>query len=167
MKARETHLKQVLWPLSAGLLGMFLMASIYFGLISWAESPQHAMDLLYQETWLIIPLFIGFGIQTALYVVIKKRLFFTGTDSGHPGTIAGTGGATSTLAMVACCAHHVADVFPILGLTFAATFLARYQRTFMQAALLITVGGIIVMIITLLKERKRYLEHLSLGNNPS
>lgn len=167
MKASVSIFKRILWPLSAGLLGMHLMTAIYFGLISWAESPQHAIDLLYQERWLIIPLNIGFGFQLALYTMIKKRLFISKSEVVHSATIAGTGGATSTAAMVACCAHHVADVFPILGITFAATFLARYQRTFMQAALLITVAGIILMILTILKERKRYLQQISLGNNHS
>jgi hypothetical protein len=31
--------------------------------------------------------------------------------------MAGTGTGTSTIGMVACCAHHITDIAPLLGLT--------------------------------------------------
>ena len=64
----------------------------------------------------------------------------------------------STAAMVACCAHHVADVLPILGLTAAATFLAEYRLAFMLVGLGTTIAGIIYMLIILMKERWKALQ---------
>ena len=131
--------KTILWPISTGLAGMFFQFVIYFGFVSWVESPQHALDLIWQDIWLILPLFFGFGIQVALFTILKKRLFVPSLKSNHTttATLTGAGGTSSTLAMIACCAHHVTDVLPILGLTAAASFLAKYQTTLMLAALFI------------------------------
>jgi hypothetical protein len=69
----------------------------------------------------------------------------------------GAGGTTSTAAMVACCAHHVTDVLPILGLTAAATFLTKYQTAFMLVGLGTTLVGIVVMLVILFRERRKAL----------
>lgn len=113
--------QRYLWPLGAGLAGTAGLTTVYFALVSLAESFQHALDLFREDRFIVIPIVVGFGIQIALYVILKKRLFPPVSSTGPSGTLAGAGGATSTLAMVACCAHHVTDVLPILGLTAAAT----------------------------------------------
>jgi tellurite resistance protein TehA-like permease len=59
--------------------------------------------------------------------------------------------------MLACCAHHVADVLPILGLTAAATFLSRYRPLFIWVGLGTTLVGILVMLIIIFKERRRVM----------
>jgi hypothetical protein len=61
----------------------------------------------------------------------------------------------STVAMVACCAHHVTDVLPILGLTATAAFLAEYRTIFMLVGLSTTLLGIVVMLIILMRERRK------------
>jgi hypothetical protein len=67
----------------------------------------------------------------------------------------------STAAMVACCAHHVTDVLPILGLTAAATFLAEYRIAFMLVGLGTTLVGIIIMLVILFKERRKAIQMLA------
>ncbi|MDW7754532.1 MAG: hypothetical protein SCH68_05130 [Brevefilum sp.] len=160
------HYKKILWPVTTGIAGMLFQAVIYFGLVSWAETPQHALDLLWQERWLVFPLFTGFGLQVALFTILKKRLFIRTSGSNHSSSAAmtGAGGATSTMAMVACCAHHVTDVLPILGFSVAATFLAKHQSTFMLAALMITYLGIIVMVSIIFRERRKDLHQSILGH---
>jgi len=54
--------KRILWPLGAGLAGTIFVAVLYFGIVSWAESPQHAVDLFWQDRWIVIPLILGFGV---------------------------------------------------------------------------------------------------------
>jgi hypothetical protein len=127
--------KRILIPVGAGLLAAVFLAALYLGIVSWAESPKHALELFWEDRWLVIPIITGFGIQTALYTILKKRLFVPVSHPRPSGALTGAGGATSTIAMVACCAHHVADVLPILGLTAAATFLAEYKTPFMVVGL--------------------------------
>jgi hypothetical protein len=154
-----TNKERILWPLVAGLAGSAFLTGLYFGIISLAESPAHAIDLFGQQRTILIPIILGFGIQAALYTIIKKRLFVPVASAGPSGALTGMGGASSGLAMVACCAHHVTDVLPILGLTAAAAFLAEYQTTFMLVGLGTTLVGIAVMLIILLRERRKILQH--------
>ncbi len=149
--------KRILWPLGAGLAGSSLLTLLYFGLVSWAESPQHALDLFWEDRWIVVPIILGFGVQTALYTILKKGLFIPVTHTGPSGALTGAGGGTSTAAMVACCAHHITDVLPILGLTAAATFLAEYRIAFMLMGLGTTVFGIVYMFVILMKERRKAL----------
>lgn len=153
--------QRILWPLGAGLAGSVFLAAFYFGIVSWAESPQHAIDLFWEDRLIVIPIILGFGVQMGLYTILKKRLFVPVASVGPSGALTGAGGATSTVAMVACCAHHVTDVLPILGLTAAATFLAEYQTLFMLVGLGTTILGIIVMLFILFRERRKVLQHLN------
>lgn len=151
-----------LWPMGAGLAGAVFLTGLYFAIVSWAESPEHAMDLFWEDRWIVIPIIIGFGIQMALYTILKKRLFIPVANPGPSGALTGAGGTTSTLAMIACCAHHVTDVLPILGLTAAATFLADYQTLFMLVGLGTTLVGIAVMLFILFRERNKAMQPLAL-----
>lgn len=151
------------WPIGAGIVGAMFLAIVYLGIVSVAESPQHAIDLFWEDRLIVTPIILGFGIQMALYVILKKRLFAPVAHTGPSGTLTGASGATSTLAMVACCAHHVTDVLPILGLTAATTFLAEYRIAFMLVGLGMTMLGIAVMLVILLRERRKALHMMQLS----
>ena len=152
--------KRILLPVGAGLAGAVFLTTLYFGIVSWAESPQHALSSFWEDRWIIIPIILGFGVQMALYTILRKRLFVPITHTGSSGALTGASGTTSTLAMVACCAHHVTDVLPILGLTAAATFLANYQTAFMLVGLGTTLVGIAVMVFILIRERRKALTNM-------
>lgn len=154
--------KRILLPVGVGLLGALFLTGLYFGIVSWAESPEHALEFFWQDRWIVIPIILGFGVQVALYTILKRRLFIPVASVGPSGMLTGAGGTTSTIAMVACCAHHVADVLPILGLTAAATFLAQYRTAFMLVGLGTSIVGIAVMLAILVKERRKVLQMVSL-----
>lgn len=159
--------RRFLLPIGTGLLGALFLAGLYFGIVSWAESPQHAAEFFWQDRWIIVPILLGFGVQVALYTILKKGLFVTAgelavANTGPSGMLTGAGGTTSTVAMVACCAHHVTEVLPILGLTAAATFLAQYRTAFMLVGLGTTLAGISVMMVILIKARRRAKQMISL-----
>lgn len=147
--------KRNLIPLGAFLLGSTLIAGVYFGLLTWAQGWDYAASQFLLNRWYIVPIWVGFGIQAALYSILRFRLFIPTTTTGHTGAMMGANGATSATAMVACCLHHVADVLPILGLSAAATFLTRYQRPFMLVGLGMNIIGIIVMLVVLYRERQK------------
>lgn len=155
-------------PIAIGLLGSALLTGLYFGIVSWAESPEHAIDLFWEERALVIPILLGFGVQAGLYSARRMRLHVpsmnsTRASSSVPasGLSMGAGGTTSTLAMAACCAHHVTDVLPVLGLTAAATFLAKYQTAFMAVGLVTNITGIGVITAVMIRERKAVILHFN------
>ncbi len=147
--------RRYLIPVGAFLLGSTFIASIYFGLLTWAQGWTSALSLFQVNRWYIIPIWITFGIQSALYAILRFRLFVPTTSTSHTGALMGTSGGTSVIAMVACCLHHVTDVLPVLGISAAATFLTRYQRLFMLIGLGMNIIGIIVMLTILYREYKR------------
>ena len=151
--------KRILIPLGAGLVGVVFLTGVYFGIVSWAESLQHAFDFFWQDRWIVIPIILGFGIQVALYTILRFRLFIPIGITSPSGPMVGASGTMSTIAMVACCVHHVTDVLPILGLTAAATFLAKYRLAFMGVGLGTTFLGIGYMLLLLLRERRKF-KHL-------
>lgn len=158
-----TKTGRILWPVGGGLAGAGFLTLLYLGLVSWAEGFQHAVDLFWEDRWIVIPIILGFGLQMALYIILKKRLFVPVSHTGPSGALTGASGGMSTAAMVACCAHHVTDVLPILGLTAAATFLAEYRLAFMLVGLGMTLVGIVVMLVILFKERRKAIQMLALA----
>ncbi len=156
--------KRIVWPIGAGLLGSLFLTGLYFGIVSWAESPQHAAELFWEDRWIVLPIILGFGIQTALYVILRKGLYLPVAQIGPSGKLTGASGGMSTAAMIACCAHHVADVLPVLGLTAAAAFLAQYRVAFMFVGLGTTLLGIIFMMAILFKQRRKAIHMLSLSS---
>lgn len=148
-------MKRYLIPLAAFLLGSTLMAGVYLGILTWTQGWDYAIQQFLLNRWYIVSIYISFGIQVALYSILRFRLFIPNTTTGHAGAMMGTSGGTSVTAMVACCLHHVADVLPILGLSAAATFLTRYQRPFMLVGLGLNFIGISVMLNVLYRERQK------------
>jgi hypothetical protein len=140
---RTSSTRYVLAPIAAGLLGALLLTGVYLGLVSLAESPQHALDLFWEDRLFVLPILIGFGLQVGLFTRLK--IGFPGTVAAA-GATAAAGGGVSTAAMVACCAHHVADVLPILGLSAAAAFLAQWKVPFLAVGLVTNLIGIAVML---------------------
>ncbi|HET6444277.1 MAG TPA: hypothetical protein VFI27_06815 [candidate division Zixibacteria bacterium] len=155
--------KRFLWPVGAGILGVMFLTGLYFGIVSWAESPQHAIELFWEDRWIVFPIILGFGVQMALYVILRKRLFIPVAHTGPSGKLTGASGGMSTAAMVACCAHHVTDVLPILGLTAAAAFIAQYRIAFMIVGLSMTMVGIFFMLTVLFRERRKAIRMLKLS----
>lgn len=54
--------------------------------------------------------------------------------------------------MLACCAHHLTDVLPLVGLTSAALLLANYQSVF----LVLGVGSNLAALTYLLAHMKKH-----------
>ena len=57
-----------------------------------------------------------------------------------------TSTAVSGMAMVACCAHHLIDLLPILGLSVAALFLSEYQEQLLIFGVVANIIGIAMML---------------------
>lgn len=142
-------------PLLFSLLGMSGLMLLYLGIVSLAEGWTHAVELLIGDAWLVGPIMAGFGVQVGLYTYLETVIHAAATGTG---ALAGAGGGTSTVAMVACCAHHVADVLPLLGLSAAATLLAEYRIPFMLVGLATNLIGIGVISFLILRQRRRLAE---------
>jgi len=146
-----------LLPAAAGMLAAALLVALYLGLVSWAQGFGHARELLWSDRYFVAAIAGGFGLQVALFVHVRRLVARRAAGSAAGVTVAGTG--TSTVAMVACCAHHVADALPVLGLSGAALFLNDYRIPLMAVGLAVNALGVAFMLrLVVLHTRRARVE---------
>ena len=134
-----------------GVLGFFFLLGVYFGILSLANSPAHAVQQFKADFARVLALSAGFGIQLGLYGVVLRGI--SGANGARAaGAMAASGGVSSG-GMVACCAHHVTDVLPFLGLTFLSGFFYDYKPVFFSIGLFSSVLGIIMMLQAIKKHK--------------
>lgn len=136
-------LLEKLAPPAAGIAGGLALLGLYAGLVSWAQGVGHARQLLWDDRYFAGAIALGFGTQVALYTHVRMIAARATLATATGVTAAGTG--TSTAAMVACCAHHVADALPLLGLSAAAVFLNDYRLPIMGLGLGMNALGVAVL----------------------
>ncbi len=126
-------------PIVVGLIASLALLLFYLGLVSLiSRSWSHALSLLADDRWFVLPIALGFVIQAGLFTYLRSLHGAT----KMPAAVTGSSAGASTAAMVACCAHHAVDVLPLLGLSGAAIFLAQYKVPFMIVGLLSNAAGI-------------------------
>lgn len=118
-----------------GFLASFGLMLLYGITMSTLSGVDAAIEQFRSLWYLMAPLAAGFGIQVSLYTKLKQRM---------NGMMA-TSGTSASVGMLACCAHHAADVLPVLGLSAAATLIGQYQKPILIVSLLINVIGIVVI----------------------
>ena len=134
----------------AGLIGSTALLAVYLGIISLAQGLEHAFEQLALDAPFVGLIAAGFGTQIGLFVELRA------VDRHHLAsaaiTAAGTG--TSAAAMLACCAHHVVDLLPIVGLSAAAVFLNAYKTPVFLVGIGMNFIGIIVIARQLQRARR-------------
>ncbi len=130
-------------PIIVGASGSIGLLIIYFGILAWVNSLSHALEQFLQMWYWILILVTGFGIQLGLYSYVRFNIRKKAT--GATAEIAAAGGI-STGSMIACCAHHITDVLPIIGLSAAAVFLVKYQLPFILLGIFSNLVGITMML---------------------
>src|SRR5262245_15307193 len=111
-----------LWrPIVVGLLAALGLVVIYLGIITMAPGWTHALQQLRDALPFVGASVIGFGTQVGRFTYLR----LLHARAAASGVAAST--STSTAAMLACCAHHLAEVLPIIGLSGAAVFLNLYK----------------------------------------
>jgi Cu+-exporting ATPase len=134
-------------PLLSGGLAAAAMLGVYFGVLSLLSGWDFTLSEFTRLWYLVLALALGFGIQVGLYAYLKQRLI-----RHHAARkVVTTSGATSTAAMISCCAHYVANVVPVIGATGLVTFVAQYQVELFWAGLAFNAGGVAFVVHRILK----------------
>lgn len=133
----------------AGTLAGTALLAVYLGVISIAQGPSHALEQLAADAWFVMAITAGFGVQVALFA--ELRAANRRHRAGAAMTAAATG--TSTAAMLACCAHHVVELAPLLGLSAAAVFLNDFKAPLMLLGLAMNATAIAVVLRALRRAR--------------
>ncbi len=141
-----------------GAVGLVLFYVILVGFLS--ASWRHPLDELLGLKYLIGALVLGFGIQIGLFYYVRHVMHVKGR--GENAVAAGTG--ASTVAMVACCAHHIADVLPIIGLAGVALFLSEYKIAFITFGIISNAAGIVIMLLIVSRSAAKRVSDRSAGS---
>ncbi len=130
-------------PIVFGFIGMIAMALFYFSVLYLVTSDiNHPLRQFLEYKYWMSALVLGFGIQFGLFWFIKSGLHLSGAATNSAVTV---GAGSSAVAMAACCAHHIFDLLPILGLTAFATVLSEYQEHFFLLGIVFNLAGIFLM----------------------
>ncbi|MBI4759419.1 MAG: hypothetical protein HY783_10565, partial [Chloroflexi bacterium] len=145
----------------AGSVALVLLYILIIGLAS--RSLDHVWELMGTDLWLVIPIVLGFGTQVGLYAYVRKGLYLRHSTRSAT-TLTATGTGTSTVSMVACCAHHVSDVLPLIGTSGAVIFLSRYRTPFMLGGVIINILGILFMLRMIRRAKRHYQDSRELND---
>ena len=130
-------------PVLAGLAGAAGLLTVYFSALGLGESLDYAQTLFFEMWYWVSFLAAGFGTQIGLHTYVRTAL--RQKSAGATASVAASGGV-STVAMLACCAHHLTDILPILGLSVASLFLIDYQLSFILLGVFSNLAGIVLML---------------------
>lgn len=130
-RPRRLQSRSVLIGLAAGAA----LASVFVAVVAGTAGWMHLTRQLRTDWWLLLPLLAGFITQVTLMVELRHRHRAMHAAAASVGAGAGVSGA----GMLACCAHHLAELAPLAGATGAATFLTEVQRPLMGIGLVLNV----------------------------
>lgn len=134
----------------AGLAALTTLLVLYT-LIVTSLSGWTLAEQQFSSTWyFIISLAVGFGLQVGLYSYLKQSL----AQMQASGRVVAVSGTTSTTAMLACCAHYLANVAPLLGLAGVISLVAEYQQQLFWLGILFNLAGLTYLIYQLVKFKK-------------
>lgn len=135
-------------PFVYGILSGVALLMFYFLLMTITSSYSNAVEQFIDMWYLLIFLIIGFGIQIGLYTYVRNWHYIN--NEAKASVAASTG--ISTTSMVACCAHHLTDILPIVGFSAAALFLSKYQNVFIFVGIISNIIGILLMLRVIKKK---------------
>ena len=131
-----------------GALASLAIVGLYLGMNTLTSDWYFARVQFSEYRWWIISLAIGLGIQVTLFA--RFRVHRRGQKKIAANSSMAASGGVSVVAMMACCAHYLATIIPLLGLSFlsaaAVANLAQYQPYFFLAGIVSCLLGIGFMV---------------------
>jgi len=131
-----------------GVGAAILLLLVYAGIITLVQDWQHTVEQTAKLWYWVLLLASGFGIQAGLFSFVRDNLRNRKVQASNTASVA-TSGGVSAGSMAACCAHHLSDVLPLIGLAGLTAFLVKYQLLFIVLGVLSNVVGITIMLETI------------------
>ncbi len=125
-------------PIAAGALAFSALLAVYFGVLTLVSGWSFTVSQFREFWYYVLPLGVGFGAQIGFYVYLKQLAL----NHEHCRSVVATSGTTSTAAMMACCAHYLANILPVIGAAGAVTLIAQYQVELFWISLAFNAAGL-------------------------
>ena len=124
-----------------GLLGISVLLVFYFAIVTLISGWDFAQNQFLRFWYFILALAFGFGIQISLYTYLKNSIH----SKNKSARVLVASGTTSGAAMISCCAHYLANILPVLGVTGFLTIVAQYQVQLFWVGLAANLAGVFYM----------------------
>lgn len=153
LRHEKTLSKKTLLPIFAGIFGTLAMIGVYLAILTVFQDWKHATEQFTTDRWIVLLVAFGFGSQIGLYTYL--RVLVRAAQAGGATAATGAGAGTSTLGMVACCAHHLTDLAPLVALMGASSlsgaisFMTEYKYVFIALGLVMNAIGMVVTLRTI------------------
>lgn len=138
----------------SALLVTTAIGSAYFGLLVLLMGGVRIakIQLFTYGPWMAL-LAIGFTLQLFLFFYQRRYVRDYAQGCGNSSTTLIAGGGASGTAMLACCAHHLFEILPFLGLGALGAFFGRYQLIFIEIGIISNVLGVFWMLTHIQKHK--------------
>ncbi len=142
---------QIFVASAIGLLATTALLTLYAVVVTtvsgWAFAGQQ-----FSATWyFVVSLAVGFGLQVGLYTYLRQSIMQRHTG----GKVVAVSGTTSTTAMLACCAHYLANVASLLGVAGAISVIGQYQRQLFWVGILFNFAGLAYLSYQLIRFKQQ------------
>ncbi len=126
---RDVGRRSLVW----GGVASAAITVFYVGVLGSVAGLRHLADQAAADWYWLALIIPGFGLQVALLSELRRR---------HTAGLAaaGAGTASSAAGMVACCAHHLVEVAPLVGAAGLAGILEDWKPWLLTAGVAITYG---------------------------
>ncbi len=125
-------------PIFKGIGAAMVMLAVFFLVVTFISGWAFTLSQFSAYWYFIVGLAVGFGIQIGLYSYLKQAV----SHDGAPKAVVAVSGTTSTVAMISCCAHYLANILPILGITGLVSIIGQYQIGLFWVGIIFNIGGI-------------------------
>lgn len=122
---------------------------IYGAVVTTLSGAHIAIDQFKDWWYFIITLAIGFGTQVGLFCYLKNAMRRQSSKK-----LLAVSGATSGTAMISCCAHYLANIVPLLGISAGISLIASYQKELFWFGIASNFVGIAYMARKIMQWRK-------------
>jgi len=127
-----------------GLLGSVALLTVFLLVVLLANDQASFVLAEVKRLWFwVLLLSAGFGLQLGLFVHIRHSI--QERMLGVTAEVTASG-AVSTGSMIACCSHGLVNLLPLVGISAAAAFLARFQLPFILFGVFSNLVGVTIMV---------------------
>lgn len=132
-----------------GFFASILLLIFNVAVVSLLSGFAFAFEQFTRYWYYIIALSVGFGVQVGLYSFLRQEV-----KEKASGKVLAATGATSTLAMISCCAHYLVNILPIVGISGFVAVIAQFQIQLFWVGIIFNIAGIIFIISRIKKFSK-------------
>lgn len=129
-----------------GVIGFAGLLSVYFLVVGSISGWEFARGQFIANWIWIGGSAVGFGIQIFLFTYLR-----TLHKERMSGPVVAVTGTTSGVTMIACCAHYLVNILPIIGISAFAAVIGQYQQELFMVGAVVNIAGIVYMARQLVK----------------